>query len=211
MKPLKIILWLILIGTVVTLWPNKEVDGQTACSSINTVTCATGGNIYAHTHTDLGIPSGLITMVLSGTCPTGFTEATALNGKMLQGTLAANGNVGTTGGSSTITPTGSISTPTFTGTPFSSVINHTHTITSTLNLQGGTTAATTGTHVMTSTATGGSIRAATTGDGVASTSANPSGGVASITPAGTISTPTFTGSPIDPSPSFVRVIFCSKT
>lgn len=40
------------------------------------------------------------------------------------------------------------------------IIAHTHG----LNVQGGTTAAVTGTHVMTSTATGGSARAITTGD-----------------------------------------------
>lgn len=38
-----------------------------------------------------------------------------------------------------------------------------------LNVQGGTTAATTGTHIMTSTATGGSARAITAGDAVGST------------------------------------------
>jgi hypothetical protein len=74
--------------------------------------------------------------------------------------------------------------PAFTGTPFSSVINHTHTVTTTWNVQGGTTASTTGTHVMTSTATGGSARVPTTGDVISETTANPAGGVASITPAG---------------------------
>jgi hypothetical protein len=61
---------------------------------------------------------------------------------------------------------------------FSSIINHTHP--ATLTVQGGTTAAVTGTHVMTSTATGGSARLVTSGDAVAT--ANPVGGVASITP-----------------------------
>lgn len=75
--------------------------------------------------------------------------------------------------------------PTISGTTinsFSSVINHTHTITVTSLVQGGTTAATTGTHIMTSTATGGSARAPTSGDSFTATSANPAGGVASITP-----------------------------
>jgi len=236
-----------------------------------------------------GLPSGVIVLVVSGTCPVNFTEVSALNGKMLRGTLAANGDVGGTGGSATITPTGTVSTPSFTGTSnqttsavsggtpagtngtvsftpvgtltwpagvptfagtsFSSVINHTHTITLTSLLQGGTTAATTGTHIMTSTATGGSARAPTAGDSFTATSANPSGGVASITPAGTltwpagvpafggtagtvpaetftgsalgththtltpggtVSQPTFTGNAVDPSPSYVKVIFCSK-
>ena len=216
------------------------------------------------------IPSGSILMISSGACPAGFIENTALNGSMPFGTLAANGDVGTTGGSNTITPTvasltaaaqtfsgsaattsavsagtpagtngtvaftpagtnnapaiswpagvptfagnaGTVPAQTFSGTPFSSVINHTHTVTVTYNVQGGTTAATTGTHVMTSTATGGSARAPTAGDVVSATTANPSGGVTSITPAGTNSTAAFTpagtiawpaGVPTQPAPTF---------
>lgn len=175
-----------------------------------------------------GVPSGLTAMVVSGSCPSGYTQVTALDAAMPEGTLAAHGDVGGTGGANSITPTvasltaaaqtftgnstavpaptiswpagvptfsgtaGTVPAQTFSGTPFSSVINHTHTITSTLTVQGGTTAATSGTHVMTSTATGGSARAVTAGDSIASSSANPSGGVASITPAGTNSTAAFT-------------------
>lgn len=51
------------------------------------------------------IPSGTITIIVSGACPTGYTEVTALNGKTIIGTLAANNDVGTTGGSDSITPT----------------------------------------------------------------------------------------------------------
>src|ERR1051326_3242516 len=61
------------------------------------------------------IPPGMIGILLSGSCPSGWTEVSALNGKFLQGTLNANGNVGTTGGNPTITPSGSVSAPTFTG------------------------------------------------------------------------------------------------
>lgn len=62
-----------------------------------------------------GIPSGVLILLVSGTCPTGFTEVSALNGQFLQGTVAANGDVGTTGGNATITPAGTVSQPTFTG------------------------------------------------------------------------------------------------
>jgi hypothetical protein len=234
-------------------------------------------------------PVGIVTMIASGGCPVGTAEVIVLNGATLVGTLAANGDVGTTGGSNTITPTvatltaaaqaftgssatsgatsagtptgtngtvtgpaqvvswpvgvptnsaismsgstaaeaahthsvtaagtngtvtgpaqvvswpagvptfagsgGTVPAETFTGTAFSSVINHTHTVTVTSLVQGGTTAATTGTHIMTSTATGGSARAPTAGDSFTATTANPSGGVASITPAGTNSTAAFT-------------------
>lgn len=63
---------------------------------------------------DGGVPAGLITMSLT-TCPSGWSEATELNGVMVRGTLAANGDVGTTGGSDSITPAGTINTQTFTG------------------------------------------------------------------------------------------------
>jgi hypothetical protein len=59
-----------------------------------------------------GLPAGAVMLILSGTCPTGYTEATELNGVTLIGTLAANGDVGSTGGANNITPAG-----TFSGTP----------------------------------------------------------------------------------------------
>lgn len=77
----------------------------------------TDGTTYSWaTPVGLGLTSGLLVMILSGTCPIGFTEVSALNGKLLKGTLSANGDVGTTGGSATLTPSGTVSTPTFTGT-----------------------------------------------------------------------------------------------
>ena len=78
-----------------------------------------------------GVPAGANFLIDSGTCPTGYTENTALSGKALIGTIAANGDVGTTGGSDTITPAGTTaaisagtpagtnSAPTFTGTAWS--------------------------------------------------------------------------------------------
>lgn len=56
--------------------------------------------------------TGMITMITTGTCGTGWTEVSALNGVMLRGTIAANNDVGNTGGNATITPTGTISQPT---------------------------------------------------------------------------------------------------
>ena len=66
------------------------------------------------------IAVGLLTFVVSGVCPAGWPEVSALSGKTLVGTVAANGDVGTTGGSDTITPTVATLTAgaqTFTGTP----------------------------------------------------------------------------------------------
>lgn len=62
-----------------------------------------------------GIPSGSILLTLGASCPTGFSESTALAGKTLFGTLAANADVGGTGGADAITPAGSNSAPAFTG------------------------------------------------------------------------------------------------
>lgn len=64
------------------------------------------------------LPAGSIILTLS-TCPVGFTEVASLSGKFLVATVAANGDVGTVGGSDTITPTGTVSTPTFTGSALS--------------------------------------------------------------------------------------------
>ncbi len=57
------------------------------------------------------VPAGSIVLVASGSCPTGFTESAALNGKTLVGTVAANADVGTTGGSDSPTPTGTVAWP----------------------------------------------------------------------------------------------------
>lgn len=51
------------------------------------------------------VSTGSIVMIISGTCGVGFTEVSSLSGRTLVGTVAANGDVGTTGGSDTITPT----------------------------------------------------------------------------------------------------------
>src|SRR5438094_673435 len=61
------------------------------------------------------IPSGAIVFFDSGSCPSGFTEVSGLNGKYILGTVSANSNVGTTGGSNSYTPAGSVAAPTFTG------------------------------------------------------------------------------------------------
>lgn len=66
-----------------------------------------------------GVPTGSIVFIKAGTCPTGYTEDTDFNGKAVIGTVAANGNVGTTGGSDTITPAGNNSAPAFTGNAWS--------------------------------------------------------------------------------------------
>ncbi len=73
-----------------------------------------------------GLPAGAIVLIISGSCPAGFSEAADLDGFMLRGTVAANGDVGTTAGSDSIIPSGVNSAPTFTG---SALAGHSHTFT----------------------------------------------------------------------------------
>ena len=84
----------------------------------------------------LGITSGSIVMKMAGSCDTGWTEVSVLNGQDIRGTLNANGDVGTTGGNATITPTGTVSQPTFTGS------GQTFSVTNAVTLLGAGTALT---------------------------------------------------------------------
>lgn len=109
-----------------------------------------------------------------------------------------------TGGAKTVAGAGTVSAPTFTGTPFTSVINHTHAVT--VNDPGHVHAirsqtATTGSvsswehgAIDTSSAAAETLNSDSATTGITATTANPAGGVSSITPSGTVSAPTFTGS-----------------
>lgn len=165
---------------------------------------------------DASIPTGAILFIDSGTCPDGFEEVSALEGKTLVGTLAANADVGETGGADSITPEGENSAPTFTGTAITDVIDHTHPVvdpghahvehqnSATSGGLSGWGARDTSTN--TSVATSYSTESATTGI----TTSEPASGVTSITPAGSVSAPTFTGTAFDNRSAFARVIFCKK-
>lgn len=107
-----------------------------------------------------------------------------------------------TSGAKTATPAGTVSQPTFSGTPITQVINHTHPVNLTdpghSHVQGVNSATTGGlsgytpdTSTNTRVNSGYSTSPATTG--ITAASDNPAGGVASITPAGTVSQPTFAG------------------
>lgn len=180
----------------------------------------TGNQSTITTNITASFPSGMIMILISGTCPTGFTELTALNGKFILGTLAANGDIGTSGGSDNITPAGTVSAPTFTGNSVTSSA-----------VSGGTPAGTNSAP----TFTGNAVTAASTTTGTKLVTANTSTGVSTITTAtgtvsapvftgsalaththtttatGTNSAPSFTGSSFDNRPAFIKVIFCKKT
>lgn len=255
-----------------------------------------GAGVSAYMHDYAAGPALQATNFLflaAGTCPAGWVQDTSFDGKFLRVTVAANGNVGATGGSATLTatgsnsapvftgssassssdsagtPTGTVAAPTFTGSsantssnsagtpagtntapaftgssantslvsggtpagtvaaptltmnsytpagtnasttatplgtvawptaapivttaPITQMVQHTHTTTATLTVQGGTTASVSGTHVMTSTATGGSARAVTSGDSIAASTANPTSSVPSFVTANSVQWPT---------------------
>jgi hypothetical protein len=167
-----------------------------------------------------------------------------------------------TGGAKTVTSTGTVSQPTFSGnalathshstgtlatsahsgTAVADHASHTHTYTEVPNhthphnIQGGTTAATTGTNVLASTATGGNVRAmaiATSNNtsGVATGTTNGPGAalthsvtqpaahtlsgsteaVTAGTPAGTVSQPTYTGNATSVVQPYIVVYMWKRT
>lgn len=61
------------------------------------------------------LPVGSIILIKSGTCAAGWQEDTSLAGVVPFGTLAANADIGATGGNDNVTPAGTVSTPTFVG------------------------------------------------------------------------------------------------
>lgn len=129
-------------------------------------------------------------------CPTGWSELTAARGRVIVG-VPASGTLAATVGTALTDAQDKSVTPTFTGTPFSGVINHTHTVT--VNDPGHThnqasqTATTGGASswehgvIDTSSAAAETLPTASNTTGITATTANPAGGVASITPAGTVS------------------------
>ena len=163
-----------------------------------------GTDTWTAPATAASIPAGLITFVVTGTCPTGWTEVAALEGKTLVGTVAANADVGTTGGADAITPAGTLSAQTFTGdvlaghahgtgtyaasahagTAVEDHASHTHTYTQTINHIHALST------ILRSATTGGATTqvartsdTSSTGDTALKTD-NPDGGVATGTTAG---------------------------
>jgi len=164
---------------------------------INLNTVAGGGS---------SVPAGAIVFVDSGSCPSGYAEVSTAAGRMILATVAANADVGTTGGSDTVTPAGTVGAPTLTMDPITQVINHTHSGTATIPV--GATDDTAAPFDRADAGTNASGANATTTGTV--TVNNPTGGVASITPTGSVSAPTFTGTALDNRSAFIRLIACKK-
>lgn len=79
--------------------------------------CHPGGT-WIQINAPAALPSGGELLIFTGACPSGTTEDDTLNGQMVEFTTAANSNVGTTGGSNSITPEGTNSAPLLTMNPF---------------------------------------------------------------------------------------------
>lgn len=155
-----------------------------------------------------GLPSGAIILIISGTCPSGYAEETNLNGRTLIGTLAANADVGTTGGADTVTPSthtgaavGDHASHTHT---YTDVIAHTHVVTSQTATTGSATSYEHGT--LDTSSAEAEVTEVTGSTGVATgTTAGPS---AALTHA--VTQPA-THAAIDNRSAFVRLIACKKT
>lgn len=153
-------------------------------------------------------PQGAVMLFCDRPCPPGYVEVTALNGRVAVGTLNANGNNGTTGGSDTLTPAGTVQQATFTG---SALATHQHELPF-QKVSGGT-----GVFRMLPASTFGvgtsraaeSVSAAPTAN-TTSAAVELSQGVSGGTPAGTINAQTFTGTPGENRQAFVRCIYCAK-
>ena len=97
---------------------------------------AAGGQIRVRFLENLGAQSGLtagdVVIRFSGTCGAGFTEVAAADGKFLRGTVAANADVGDTGGSDTATPSAHTGTDVsaHSGAAVGDHAAHTHSVTS---------------------------------------------------------------------------------
>lgn len=161
-----------------------------------------------------GLPTGAIVLIDTGACPAGTAEVSGLDGKTLVGTLAANGDVGGTGGSDSITPAGTngaqtiawpAGVPTFSGSAlgthshgFGTIAVAAHTVVATKQGASAGNVVTTGTHsVSGSTA---SVSAGT-----------PAGTIAWPAGVPTVGVPSFTGTSFDNRSAFTKVIFCKAS
>jgi hypothetical protein len=170
---------------------SSAVSGGTPAGTVSQPTFT--GNSDTSSAVTAGTPAGTnsVPTFTGGSDTTGATSAGTPAGTVTAPTVTWPVGVPTFTGNSVALASGVAAAQTFTGTPSTDIVNHTHTQTWTQQAQGGTTANNGGTHVMTSTATGGGLRSVETT--VSAATANPTGGVASYTPAGTNGTSTVTG------------------
>lgn len=129
MRPWLALVMLLVASPAAATEIRQDADG-TKASSITIPSCTGSGKALTHdpgatppfgcntiTAEGGGVPAGAIVLSLTS-CPTGYAEVAALDGKFLRGTVAANADVGQTGGADTITPEGTVAS-TFTGSALS--------------------------------------------------------------------------------------------
>ncbi len=168
------------------------------------------------------VPTGAIVFVASGACPSGYTEVAALNGRMMRGTVAAQGNVGGTGGSDTITPAGTNSAPALTMNSYTpagtnaAITAGTPAGTNSTSATSGNCAATNlaiGTGALTAckaTAPNLTVSAQTfTGSALATHTHTFTGNAATLT--GSVAAPTFAGTQFDNRAAYINLIGCQKS
>ena len=159
--------------------------------------------------------SGAIVFISSGSCPAGYTQVSSAGNYPLL-TVAANGDVGTTGGSTSYTPAGTNSGGAFTDGAISWPVN-VPTFTGSA-LASTTFSIATGSGSFKGTSSGGfsTVGGAAPGSTGATTSKSPG------TPAGTIAwpanpptiaagnftQPTFSGTPATIQPNYIKLIGC---
>jgi len=148
-------------------------------------------------------PLGTIVMTSLSACPSGTQELAAFNGAMPEGTLAANGDVGTTGGSNTITPTGQNGTVSFTPNGSNGTVSFTP--------AGTVSAETFGTTKFTTNSSGTAAFTSVTGGHVFNGSSGTIPAETFVGQAGTVPAETFNGTQFDNRPAYVKVIYCQKT
>lgn len=235
---------LVIAAALVTLGAQNQSYISWSGSGAPSGTCA-GGSMYFDTAglniygcnagswvaaVKPGVPQGAVLLVATGACPSGYTELAAANGRMLVGTVTANGNVGTTGGADNITPAGTIGAPTISwpaGVPAFTGSSATTSLVS-AGTPAGTngTSATTGNCAATNLAigTGATTACKATAPNLTVSAQTFTGSALgthshTLTATGTVawpagvptnSTPAFTGTQFDNRSAFLRVIPCVK-
>lgn len=118
--------WFIAAGGSVALWGGASPQIHTSGNTLNIPTCNGASEALRFTGSQFAcgsisgggggaaLPAGAIVMVDTGACPAGTAEVSDLSGRTLVGTLAAAGDVGSVGGSDTLTPAGTNSAPSLT-------------------------------------------------------------------------------------------------
>jgi hypothetical protein len=90
--------------SLMTNLPANCSTGDMVLLTSNVFYVCTSMGVFTQVSWAGAVPSGSIVLLAAGACAPGWTEATELDGRTIVMTTTAHGNVGTTGGSDTVTP-----------------------------------------------------------------------------------------------------------